>query len=436
MLNRLDLRGRSDGDLLGDLPRPEPGGEAPIEAVRAIIAEVRSRGDAAVREFTERFDGVSAPSFVVDRAELAAALAAAPADLVEALTAARDAVLAFHEAQVRTEHAITRQGITVTGRSVPVDRAGCYVPGGRGSYPSSVLMTAVPARVAGVPEVVLCVPPARDTGRIAESTLVAAALAGVDEVYAIGGAQAIAAMAFGTETVRPVDVIAGPGNAFVALAKREVAGQVGVPMAFAGPSEIVVVADATAPVDFVAIDLMVQAEHGPDGLAWLVTWDPAVADAVEEALARLVAEAPRQAEITSTFARGGFCALVDGPEAAMAVVNHIAPEHLELITADPGTLVPAVRHAGAVFLGPLAPASIGDYVAGPSHVLPTFGTARYGSALTVDDFTKQVHIIDITREGFDRAAPVVATLADTEGFAAHAESVRLRQRALVTGTDT
>lgn len=436
MLNRLDLRGRSDGDLLGDLPRPEPGGEAPIEAVRAIIAEVRSRGDAAVREFTERFDGVSAPSFVVDRAELAAALAAAPADLVEALTAARDAVLAFHEAQVRTEHAITRQGITVTGRSVPVDRAGCYVPGGRGSYPSSVLMTAVPARVAGVPEVVLCVPPARDTGRIAESTLVAAALAGVDEVYAIGGAQAIAAMAFGTETVRPVDVIAGPGNAFVALAKREVAGQVGVPMAFAGPSEIVVVADASAPVDFVAIDLMVQAEHGPDGLAWLVTWDPAVADAVEEALARLVAEAPRQAEITSTFARGGFCALVDGPEAAMAVVNHIAPEHLELITADPGTLVPAVRHAGAVFLGPLAPASIGDYVAGPSHVLPTFGTARYGSALTVDDFTKQVHIIDITREGFDRAAPVVATLADTEGFAAHAESVRLRQRALVTGTDT
>ncbi|MBU6329956.1 MAG: histidinol dehydrogenase [Acidobacteria bacterium] len=436
MLNRLDLRGRSDGDLLGDLPRPEPGGEAPIEAVRAIIAEVRSRGDVAVREFTERFDGVSAPSFVVDRAELAAALAAAPADLVEALTAARDAVLAFHEAQVRTEHAITRQGITVTGRSVPVDRAGCYVPGGRGSYPSSVLMTAVPARVAGVPEVVLCVPPARDTGRIAESTLVAAALAGVDEVYAIGGAQAIAAMAFGTETVRPVDVIAGPGNAFVALAKREVAGQVGVPMAFAGPSEIVVVADASAPVDFVAIDLMVQAEHGPDGLAWLVTWDPAVADAVEEALARLVAEAPRQAEITSTFARGGFCALVDGPAAAMAVVNHIAPEHLELITADPGSLVPAVRHAGAVFLGPLAPASIGDYVAGPSHVLPTFGTARYGSALTVDDFTKQVHIIDITREGFDRAAPVVATLADTEGFAAHAESVRLRQRALATGTET
>jgi len=436
VLNRLDLRGRSADALTGDLPRPDPGGEGPIEAVRSIISEVRTRGDAAVKEFTERFDGVANPSFIVGRDELDAALAAAPAELVEALTAARDSVLAFHEAQLRSTHVFTRRGITVTGRSVPVDRAGCYVPGGRGSYPSSVIMTAVPARVAGVPEVVLCVPPARETGRIASSTLVAAAIAGVDEVYAIGGAQAIAAMAYGTETIRPVDVIAGPGNVFVAIAKREVAGQVGVPMAFAGPSEIVVVADASAPVDFVAIDLMVQAEHGPDGLAWLVTWDEAVADSVDAALARLVAEAPRNAEITSTFTRGGFCALVDGPDAAMAVVNHIAPEHLELITADPEALVPAVRHAGAVFLGPLAPASIGDYVAGPSHVLPTFGSARYGSALTVDDFAKQVHVVELTREGFDRAAPVVAVLADTEGFAAHAESVRLRQRALEAGAQS
>jgi len=277
---------------------------------------------------------------------------------------------------------------------------------------------------------VLCVPPDRETGKVATSTLAAAALAGVDEVYAVGGAQAIAAMAYGTDTIRPVDVIAGPGNVYVALAKREVAGQVGVPMAFAGPSEIVVVADATAPVDYAAIDLMVQAEHGPDGLAWFVTWDEGVADAVDAALVRLVAVAPRAAEITSTFAQGGFCALVDGPEAAMAVVNHVAPEHLEIITADPEVLVPLVRHAGAVFLGPLAPASIGDYVAGPSHVLPTFGSARYGSALTVDDFVKQVHVVDVDREGFASAAPVVAAIADAEGFATHAESVRLRQRRL------
>ncbi len=432
MLNRLDLRGRTGGELTAGLPRPDPGGEGPVAAVRSIVADVRSRGDAALREYTERFDGVRTATFRVADDEVQAALTEVPPALLAALTEARDSVREFHEAQLRPEHTFRRGGITVRGRSVPVDRAGCYVPGGRGAYPSSVLMTAVPARVAGVPEVVLCVPPARDTGRVATSTLAAAALAGVDEVYAVGGAQAVAAMAHGTESIRPVDVIAGPGNVYVALAKREVAGQVGVPMAFAGPSEIVVVADERAPVDCVAVDLMVQAEHGPDGLAWLVTWQAEVADAVDAALARLVAEAPRAAEITSTFERGGFSAVVDGPDAAMAVVNHVAPEHLELITADPEALVPLVRHAGAVFLGPLAPASIGDYVAGPSHVLPTFGSARYGSALTVDDFTKQVHVVDVDRQGFERAAPVVAAIAQAEGFATHAESVLLRQRQLAT----
>ena len=430
MLRRLDLRGRSGDDLVADLPRPDPGGEGPTEAVRSIIAEVRDGGDAAVRALTDRFDGVDLPDPRVGRDELEAALAAIPADLRAALTAARDAVRAFHEAQLRAPHTFSRDGITVTGRSVPVDRAGCYVPGGRGSYPSSVLMTVVPARVAGVPEIVLCVPPDRSTGRISTATLAAASLAGADEVRATGGAQAIAAMAYGTETLRPVDVIAGPGNAFVAIAKREVAGRVGVPMAFAGPSEIVVVADATAPVDNVAIDLMVQAEHGPDGLAWLVTWDADVADAVDDALARLVAEAPRRDEITSTFASGGFCALVDSPDEALLVVNHIAAEHVEVMTTDPGGFAAGIRHAGAVFLGPLAPASIGDYVAGPSHVLPTFGSARFGSALTVDDFAKVVHVIDVDRQGFEAAAPVVAAIADAEGFATHAESVRLRARAL------
>jgi histidinol dehydrogenase len=430
VLNRLDLRGRTGAAVTAGLPRPDPGGDGPVAAVQAIVADVRRRGDEAVREYTERFDGVVLGSLRVDPAEVRAALDEAPAELVAALTEARDAVRDFHESQLHPDHTFRRGGITVRGRSVPVDRAGCYVPGGRGSYPSSVLMTAVPARVAGVPEVVLCVPPDRDTGRVATSTLAAAALAEVDEVYAVGGAQAIAAMAYGTTSLPPVDVIAGPGNVYVALAKREVAGQVGVPMAFAGPSEIVVVADGEAPVDFVAIDLMVQAEHGPDGLAWLVTWDLAVAEAVDEALRRLVAVAPRAAEITSTFTDGGFCALVDGPEEAFEVVNHVAPEHLEIITADPEAMVPRVRHAGAVFLGPLAPASIGDYVAGPSHVLPTFGSARYGSALTVGDFTKQVHVVDVDRAGFAQAAPVVAAIADAEGFATHAESVRLRRRHL------
>jgi histidinol dehydrogenase len=432
VLNRLDLRGIT-GDVTAGLPRPDPGGEGPVAAVQAIVADVRARGDEAVLEYTERFDGVTLASVRVAPADLARALDDTPADLVAALTEARDAVEAFHRTQLTPPHTFVRGGISVAGRAVPVDRAGCYVPGGRGAYPSSVLMTAVPARVAGVPEVVLCVPPDRTTGKVATSTLAAAALAGVDEVYAIGGAQAIAAMAYGTATIAPVDVIAGPGNVYVALAKREVAGQVGVPMAFAGPSEIVVVADATAPVDFVAIDLMVQAEHGPDGLAWLVTWDPDVADAVDEALARLVADAPRHEEIRATFAVGGFCALVDGPEAALEVVNHVAPEHLELVVEDPDALVPHVRHAGAVFCGPFAPASIGDYVAGPSHVLPTFGSARYGSALTVSDFTKQVHVVRVDRAGLEAATPVVAAIARAEGLASHAESVLLRRRALVDG---
>ena len=430
MLNRLDLRGVPADELATRLPRPSVGGDEPVAAVQAILADVRQRGDAAVRDYTERFDGVTLDQLRVTPEAIAQAWTDAPGELRAALEAACDSVEAFHVDQLRGDHTYEREGVTVRGRQVPVDRAGLYVPGGRGSYPSSVLMTAVPARVAGVPEIVLCVPPDRTTGAIAPSTLAAAAVAGVDEVYAIGGAQAIGAMAYGTATIRPVDVIAGPGNIYVAIAKREVAGQVGVPSAFAGPSEIVVIADETTPPAFAAIDVMVQAEHGPDGLAWLITWSTEAADAIDAELDRLVAIAPRRAEIEGNFARGGHLALVDGPAAAVAVANLIAPEHLQLMNAEPEALVPLVRHAGAVFCGPLAPASIGDYIAGPSHVLPTFGSARYGSALTVDDFLKQVHIVTVSRAAFERVAPFVETLATTEGFEAHADSIRLRLAAL------
>ena len=430
MLNRLDLRGVPLDGLAAALPRPSMSDDEPVAAVREILDAVRTRGDVAVREHTARFDGVELDELRVPAADLQRALDAAPPALRDALEEARDSVEAFHRQQLRGDHTYERKGITVRGRQVPVDRAGLYVPGGRGSYPSSVLMTAVPARVAGVPEIVLCVPPDRSTGTVASSTLAAAAVAGVDELYAIGGAQAIGAMAYGTESIRAVDVIAGPGNVYVAVAKREVAGVVGVPSAFAGPSEIVVIADETAPPAFAAIDVMVQAEHGPDGLAWLITWSPEAADAIDAELDRLVALAPRRDDIERNFARGGHLALVDGPEAALVVANHIAPEHLQLMTADPEALVPLVRHAGAVFCGPLAPASIGDYIAGPSHVLPTFGSARFGSALTVDDFIKQVHVVTVDRAGFERVAPFVETLAETEGFDAHAESIRLRVAAL------
>jgi histidinol dehydrogenase len=396
-----------------------------VAAVKEILADVRARGDEAVRDLTERFDGVRPDALRVASADIEAALTAIDPDLRQALETAAAGIADFHRHQVIADHTYQRDGIVVEGRKVPVDRAGCYVPGGRAIYPSTVLMTAVPAKVAGVLEVVLCVPPDR-TGTVPAATLAAAAVAGVDEVYAIGGAQAVGAMAYGTDSVRPVDVIVGPGNVYVAVAKREVSGLVGVPSSFPGPSEVVVIADDTAPVDLAAVDVILQAEHGPGGLAWLVSWSESALDAIVDEIAEQVAAAPRRDDIESTFAEGGYAVLVDSPEQALAVSNTIAPEHLELITDDPRSLVPLVRHAGAVFCGPWSPASIGDYVAGPSHVLPTDGTARFGSALTVADFQKDVHVVTLDRAAVERAAPVVAAIATAEGLAAHADSVRRR----------
>ena len=279
MLNRLDLRGRGT-EIAGLLPRPNLAGGAPSDTVAAIISSVRKRGDDAVVEFTSTFDGVDNPDYRVGADELATALDELDPKLGAALGVAIENVRVFHEHQLRSEEVIERNGMTIRAFQKPVRRAGLYVPGGRAVYPSTVVMTAVPAQVAGVSEIALCVPPDRTTGKVSSVVLAAAALSGVSEVYAVGGAQAIAAMAYGTDTVAPVDVIAGPGNIYVALAKQQVAGDVGIAAAFAGPSEVVVVADQSANPEFAAIDVILQAEHGPDGLAWLVTWDEAVADAV------------------------------------------------------------------------------------------------------------------------------------------------------------
>jgi histidinol dehydrogenase len=427
MLMPLDLRG-AGLDVRAQLPRPDAGGDEPVAAVRDILAAVRDKGDVAVRELTLRFDGVDLDDLRVPADICTAALERVDPALRDALRAAHDAIEAFHRTQVHQPDVFERDGIRVESRLVPVDRAGCYVPGGRAVYPSTVLMTAVPARVAGVPEVVLAVPPDGNTGLPPDATLAAAAIAGVDEVYRIGGAQAIGALAYGTETVRAVDVIVGPGNVYVAVAKREVAGEgrVGVPSAFAGPSEVVVVADGRSPVELVAVDIVVQAEHGPGGLAWLVTWDPQIARAVTAEVERLVAASPRRRDLEATLGTGGYAVLVEGPEQAIAVANAIAPEHLELLSSHPARLVPLVRHAGAVFCGPWSPASLGDYIAGPSHVLPTYGSARFGQALTVADFTRHVHVVTATEEGVRRAAPYVEALAEAEGLPAHAQSVRLR----------
>lgn len=428
MLRRLDLRGTGTGDLRRRLPRPAAQTEPPIDEVRAVLAEVRDHGDAALRVFAERFDGVRLDDLRVPDDEVAAALDRIPADLRDALVVARDNIAAYHAAQVGDEVVHHNGAVEIREVARPVDRVGCYVPNALAPLVSTALMTLVPAKVAGVPEVVL-VSPARPDGRVPAGILAAAALAGADEVYRIGGPAAIGALAYGTESIRPVDVIVGPGSARVAQAKREVAGQglVGVPSSFAGPSEVVVVADASTPPELAAIDLIVQAEHGPDGLAWLVTWDESVADAVTAAVAALVPASPRREHLEATLGEGGYTVVCDDPAQALAVANAIAPEHLELLVDDAEALVPLVRHAGAVFCGPLAPASIGDYVAGPNHVLPTYGSARFAGALRVDDFRKHVHVVTVGDKGLAEVAPHVVALATYEGLPAHADSVRLRQ---------
>jgi histidinol dehydrogenase len=424
VLTRLDLRGDAP-DFEAILPPPAFGDDDIGARARAIVADVRARGDVALRELTEQLDGVVVDDLRVGHAELQDALGDTDPAVRGALERARDAIRAYHEQQLVEPPPLDRAGIELRELRRPVDRAGLYVPGGRASYPSTVLMTAVPAQVAGVPEVVLCTPAGPD-GRVPAVTLAAAALVGVDEVYGVGGAQAVAALAFGTPTIRAVDVIVGPGNAYVAAAKREVAGVVGID-ALAGPSEVVVVADAGAPAELVAADLLAQAEHGPGGTAVLVTWDVAVADAVDDALASLLRESDRLPDIEATLEAGGRIVVVDGPGEAMAAVNTIAPEHLELLVADADALLPIVRNAGAVFVGPWSPAAIGDYVAGVNHVLPTARTARFASALRVDTFCKHIHVVHATRDGLAAVAADVETLAGVEGLPAHARSVALRQ---------
>lgn len=427
MLNRLDLRGSGSDDLVTRLPRPRAQTEPPVDEVRALLAEVRRDGDAALLRLTERYDGATLDSVWVPDDDLKAALEAIPAALRAALEVAHDNITAYHETQLGPEVVHRRGGIEIRELVRPVDRVGCYVPSAEAPLVSTMLMTTIPAKVAGVGSIVAATSP-RPDGTVDPGLLAAAALVGIEGVLRVGGPAVIGALAFGTETIRPVDVIVGPGSARVAQAKREVAGQglVGVPSAFAGPSEVVVIADASTPPEHAAIDVILQAEHGPDGLAWLVTWDEAVADAVVAEVARLVPESPRRRQLEATLAEGGYAVLCDGPEQALAVSNAIAPEHLELLVDDAESLLPLVRHAGAVFCGPLAPASVGDYMAGANHVLPTFGTARFAGALRVDDFRKHVHVVSLGAEGLAEVGPHVVAFADYEGLPAHAESIRIR----------
>jgi histidinol dehydrogenase len=430
-LRTLDLRGQQP-PFDSALPRPSDPGAGVHDAVAEILRHVRAEGDEALVRYTAEFDRVDVSEGIrVPEADMEKACADADPALLQALEVAFGRILTYHAHEGMPPGDLVEGGITVGHVTRAVGRVGIYAPGGRARYPSTVLMCAAPARVAGVGSIALCVPPAAD-GKVDLATLCAASIAGVDDVYRIGGAQAIAAMAYGTASVPTVDVIAGPGNAYVAEAKRQLSGVVGVASAFAGPSEIVVVADASAPPTFAAVDLVVQAEHGPDGLAWLVTWDAEQAEKISAEVDRIVAASSRRVDLEATLASAGIVCLVDGPEEALAVANAIAPEHLQLMVPEEEglALLDLVQNAGAVFIGDWSPASMGDYIAGPNHVLPTNRTARFSSALRADDFRKHMHAVRVTPDALRTLGPLVVTLAEAEGLPAHADSVRLRLDAL------
>ncbi|RRW13012.1 histidinol dehydrogenase [Stutzerimonas stutzeri] len=395
--------------------------------VLEIIKAVRERGDAAVVELTQRFDALEVASMadlILPRARLEQALERITPEQREALEIAAERVRSYHERQKQDSWTYTEADGTVLGQKVtPLDRAGLYVPGGKASYPSSVLMNAIPAKVAGVPEVVMVVPTPR--GEVNELVLAAACIAGVDRVFTIGGAQAVAALAYGTESVPPVDKIVGPGNIYVATAKRHVFGKVGIDM-IAGPSEILVVCDGQTDPDWIAMDLFSQAEHDEDAQSILVSPDAAFLDRVAESIARLLPTLER-ADIarTSIEGRGALIQVVDMQQ-AIEVANRIAPEHLELSVAEPEQWLPQIRHAGAIFMGRYTAEALGDYCAGPNHVLPTSGTARFSSPLGVYDFQKRSSIINCSPEGASTLGKVASVLARGESLTAHARSAEYR----------
>ncbi len=401
--------------------------EAVDRAVAAIVADVRARGDAALIEYTQRFDRVTASRVAdleIPRAELDRALGELPADLRTALGDAAGRIRRYHERQRAESWSYTEPDGTVLGQRVtPIDRVGLYVPGGKAAYPSSVLMNAIPARVAGVRELVMAAP--TPAGFRNPLVLAAASLAGVDRVFAIGGAQAVAAFAYGTATVPAVDKIVGPGNAYVAAAKRRVFGVVGIDM-IAGPSEILVICDGATDPDWIAMDLFAQAEHDEVAQAILVSPDAGFLDRVAASIDRQLAGMPRRDVIRAALAARGALILVRDLDEACAIANRIAPEHLELSVREPEQLLGRIRHAGAIFLGPYSSESVGDYCAGPNHVLPTSRTARFSSPLGVYDFQKRSSIINVSREGARTLGRIAARLARGEGLPAHARSAEYR----------
>jgi histidinol dehydrogenase len=396
----------------------------PEQFVERVRAEVRARGDAALRELSERLEGHCPTTFETPRSEIQTAYSRVSQQLVDDLRLAAARVEAFHRQQPRHSWLDFGEGLGQIVR--PLERVGLYAPAGRAAYPSSVLMAAVPARVAGVEEIVLCTPPQADGSQRPEM-LVAADVAGVDRVFKLGGAQAIVAMAYGTESVPRVDKVLGPGNIFVVLAKRRVYGAVDVDQ-LPGPTETLVVADETADSEEVAADLLAQAEHDPLASALLITTSASLALSVQSAVERQLASLPTAETARQSLAARGGAVVVDTVDAALALANDYAPEHLCLLVRDPWSYVGRVRHTGGVFVGGDSPEAAGDYVAGPSHIMPTGRTARFSSPLSVADFVKRISVIGLQRRRLEEIGPAAARLARAEGFEAHARAVEVRLR--------
>lgn len=427
-ITRLSTQSDSFARTLRSLLAFDASQDESIERATAeILKNVQEHGDQAVLDYTRQFDRVSPPSFAaleIERAEWLAALNALPSDQRQALEAAAERVRGYHERQRAQSWTYTEADGTVLGQKItPLDRVGLYVPGGKAAYPSSVLMNAVPAKVAGVPEVIMVTP--TPDGVRNPMVLAAAAIGGVDRVWGIGGAQAVGALAYGTQTINAVDKIVGPGNAYVAAAKRRVFGTVGIDM-IAGPSEILIICDGTTPADWIAMDLFSQAEH--DELAQSILLCPSASylDEVQAAIVRLLPTMPRRDIIRNSLAHRGALILVKDLDEACAIANDIAPEHLEISTENPQQWADKIRHAGAIFLGRYSSEALGDYCAGPNHVLPTSRTARFSSPLGVYDFQKRSSLIHVSQAGAQTLGRVAATLAYGEGLQAHAASAEYR----------
>ena len=395
------------------------------QAVAEIIAAVRARGDAALCEYTAKFDRLplTAEAIAISPAEVDAAIARVPQELLAALEVAAARIERFHRAQMPSDLRLEEPGMVLGMRWNALDAVGLYVPGGKAAYPSSVLMNALPARVAGVARIAMCVP--TPDGVLNPLVLAAARRAGVSEIYRVGGAQAVAALAFGTKTIAPVDRIVGPGNAYVAEAKRQVFGRVGID-SIAGPSEVVVVADATNDPRLVAIDLLAQAEHDEAAQSILITDNAGFADAVAAAVGREIPTLPRAAIAGASWDQHGAIILVRSLDEVPALIDRLAPEHLELMLDDAAGMFARIRHAGAVFMGRFCPEAIGDYVGGPNHVLPTGRTARFASGLSVFDFIKRTTWIEGNEAGLSEIGAAAVLLAEAEGLQAHGRSVALR----------